>query len=213
MSSLDHLRKQAKLYLRWHRDGYFPVAARIRALLPRFAATSDRDILASPFKLSDAQELVARRSGFDSWPALVRGLQSMPAKATAEVSPSVIVTAEPLILVTDLDAAHAYYCDKLGFRCAFSYGEPAFYSQIVRDGARMNLRRVRGPIYDEAMRSREPDVVVAVLTLDDAKPLYLELQAAGVTFHQTLRSEPWGARTFIVSDPEGNLILFAGRSG
>jgi uncharacterized glyoxalase superfamily protein PhnB len=37
------------------------------------------------------------------------------------------------------------------------------------------------------------------------------LQAAGVRFHQTLRTEPWGARTFIVRDPEGNLILFAGR--
>jgi hypothetical protein len=43
------------------------------------------------------------------------------------------------------------------------------------------------------------------------KPLYLEYQAAGVAFHQTLRTEPWGARTFIVRDPDGNLILFAGR--
>lgn len=73
MSSLEHLRKQAKLYLRWHREGYFPVAARIRSLLPRFSDLPDRDILASSFKLSDAQELVARKSGFPSWPALVKG--------------------------------------------------------------------------------------------------------------------------------------------
>jgi hypothetical protein len=25
-----------------------------------------------------------------------------------------------------------------------------------------------------------------------------------------LKEEPWGARTFIVLDPDGNLILFAG---
>ncbi|WP_407045994.1 VOC family protein [Mesorhizobium abyssinicae] len=31
----------------------------------------------------------------------------------------------------------------------------------------------------------------------------------GARFHQTLRTEPWGARTFIVSDPDGNLICFA----
>jgi hypothetical protein len=31
-----------------------------------------------------------------------------------------------------------------------------------------------------------------------------------VLFHQTLKSEPWGARTFIVRDPDGNLILFSG---
>ena len=29
-------------------------------------------------------------------------------------------------------------------------------------------------------------------------------------FFQTLKTEPWGARTFIVRDPDGNLVLFAG---
>jgi uncharacterized glyoxalase superfamily protein PhnB len=51
----------------------------------------------------------------------------------------------------------------------------------------------------------------ASITVDDAKWLFLEYQAAGVTFHQALRTEPWGARTFIVRDPDANLILFAGR--
>jgi hypothetical protein len=32
----------------------------------------------------------------------------------------------------------------------------------------------------------------------------------GVTFFQTPRREPWGAKTFIVKDPDGNLLLFAG---
>ena len=36
MPNLENLRKQAKLYLRWHRDGYHPVAAAIRAMLPRY---------------------------------------------------------------------------------------------------------------------------------------------------------------------------------
>jgi hypothetical protein len=31
MPNLENLKKQAKLYLRWHRDRYYPVAARIRA--------------------------------------------------------------------------------------------------------------------------------------------------------------------------------------
>ena len=42
----------------------------------------------------------------------------------------------------------------------------------------------------------EPLVLLsALITLDDAKPLFLEFQAAGVTFHQALKTEPWGART------------------
>jgi len=70
MPSLENLKKQAKQYLRWHRDRYYPVAAQIRAVLPRFRHLSDPQILACSFKLSDAQELVARQSGFDSWLAL-----------------------------------------------------------------------------------------------------------------------------------------------
>jgi hypothetical protein len=31
-----------------------------------------------------------------------------------------------------------------------------------------------------------------------------------VTFFQTLKREPWGARNFILKDPDGNLLLFAG---
>jgi len=47
MPNLENLKKQAKLYLRWHREGYYPVAARIRAELPRFRSSSDRDVLES----------------------------------------------------------------------------------------------------------------------------------------------------------------------
>jgi hypothetical protein len=63
--NLENLKKQAKLYLRWHRDQHYPVAARIRAVLPRFRHLSDREILAHSFRLSDAQELVARKTGFE----------------------------------------------------------------------------------------------------------------------------------------------------
>src|SRR3954468_18002324 len=73
MPNIEHLRKQAKLYLRWHREQYYPVAARIRAVLPRYSRLTDCEILARPFRLSDAQELVARTVGFESWDALRRG--------------------------------------------------------------------------------------------------------------------------------------------
>jgi len=54
-------------------------------------------------------------------------------------------------------------------------------------------------------------LLAASIALDDAQPLFLEYQAAGVEFFQPLKSEPWGARTFIVRDPDGNLVLFAGQ--
>ena len=80
MPNLENLKKQAKLILRWHRERHYPVAAQIRAHLPRFRNMPDSEILASGFKLSDAQELVARQQGFDSWQALKTGLSAAPLK-------------------------------------------------------------------------------------------------------------------------------------
>ena len=76
MSNLEHPRKQAKSYLRWHRERYYPVAVQIRSVLARFRDLSDREVLDAGFKLSDAQELVARKSGFESWPALIKRVSS-----------------------------------------------------------------------------------------------------------------------------------------
>jgi catechol 2,3-dioxygenase-like lactoylglutathione lyase family enzyme len=134
----------------------------------------------------------------------------MKESPASTVGTSVIVASEPQLFVSDIEAASAFYVHKLGFKVVFSYGEPPFYAQVARDGGRLNLRRVNGPVFDSGFRSREGDAFSATLTLDDAKPLFLEFQKAGVAFHQTLRTEPWGARTFIVQDLDGNLIAFAG---
>jgi catechol 2,3-dioxygenase-like lactoylglutathione lyase family enzyme len=122
----------------------------------------------------------------------------------------VILGSEPQLFVSDIEAASAFYVHKLGFRVVLSYGEPPFWTQVARDGGCLNLRKVSGPVFDSGFRLREPDAVSATLTLDDATPLFLEFQNAGVEFYQTLRTEPWGARTFIIQDPDGNLIAFAG---
>lgn len=210
MPNIENIRKQAKLYVRWHREGYVPVAAMIRRFLPRLRDRPDSAVLRADFKLTDAQELVARKHGFASWSALIEGIKTMPASAISSARKSVIITAEPQLFVADIEVACRFYVQKLGFKIAFSYGEPPFYAQVFRDGGRLNLRKADGPVFDDGFRTRERDALSATLTLDDAKPLFLELQRAGVTFHQALRTEPWSARTFIVQDPDGNLIAFSG---
>jgi catechol 2,3-dioxygenase-like lactoylglutathione lyase family enzyme len=122
-----------------------------------------------------------------------------------------LVAAEPQLFVADVETACEFYVQKLGFALAFTYGEPPFYAQVYRDGARLNLRFLPQPAIDPELRERE-GLLSASITLVDSEPLFREYDAAGVTFHQTLRTEPWGARTFIVSDPDGNLIRFAGRA-
>ena len=212
MPNLENLRKQAKLILRWHRDRHYPVAAQIRSGLPRFSRMTDPEILSCSFKLSDAQELVARQHGFESWQALKTGLSTMSDHADTTSTEPVITCAEPQLFVADIKASCDFFTGKLGFTIVFTYGEPPFYAQVARDAARINLRCVaRSPI-DPELRDREELLAASltVATAEEIKKLFLACQSAGVTFFQTLRREPWGARDFIVRDPDGNLLLFAG---
>jgi uncharacterized glyoxalase superfamily protein PhnB len=77
------------------------------------------------------------------------------------------------------------------------------------------LRHVDEPVFAGDVREREV-LLSASITLaseDEIKQLFLSYQALDVPFHQTLKQEPWRATTFIVVDPDGNLILFAGPVG
>jgi uncharacterized glyoxalase superfamily protein PhnB len=67
-------------------------------------------------------------------------------------------------------------------------------------------------VFVEGIREREHllSASITVATANEIKQLFLSYQAAGVLFSQTLKKEPWGARTFVVVDPDGNLVLFAG---
>ena len=214
MSNLENLREPAKLYLRWHRERYHPVATQIRAVLPRFRELTDRQILDRAFKLGDAQELVARQSGFESWQALKLGVQAMSeitSRSPARPEPTSI---EAQLFVTDITAACTYY-GTLGFETVFAYGEPPFYGQVKRGAARLNLRMVCEQVFVGDVRERE-SLLAGSITMDSAtklKVLYAEFQAAGAAFHQTLKQQPWGARDFVVRDPDGNLLHFTGPAG
>ena len=212
MPNLENLRKQAKQFVRWHREGHYPVAAQIRAGLPRFHGLSDREVLQGDFKLSDAQELVARQAGFESWQALKTGVQAMSNEQPMTTATPILNAAEPELFVTDFEAAQAFYTGTLGFEVVFTYGEPPFYGQIKRDQARLNLRFICEPVFVGDVRERE-ELLSAAITVGsaaDIRRLFVEFQEAGVDFFRPLKQEPWGARTFIVRDPDGNLLLFAG---
>ncbi len=111
MPNLENLKKQAKLVLRWHRGRYYPVAAQIRAILPRYRRLSDPEILAARFRLSDAQELVAKQQGFESWQALKTGADSMSEQAGKARSKPVIRTTAAQLFVSDIKY-HAIFSRK-----------------------------------------------------------------------------------------------------
>jgi len=210
MSNLENLKKQAKQYLRWHREGYYPVAATIREHLPRFRLLSDQEILTAAFRLVDAQELVARIEGFEGWQALRTGASTAMSQTHPRPQP-ILTSVAAHLYVRDLKTSTEFFTQKLGFAIDFVYGDPPFYGQVSRDNARLALRLIEEPVFAGSIRERE-DLLSASITLDstdEIKQLFLDCQAADVEFHQSLRNEPWRAKTFIVKDPDGNLILFA----
>jgi uncharacterized glyoxalase superfamily protein PhnB len=124
----------------------------------------------------------------------------------------VLSSTEAQLFVADIKASCDFYTDKLGFTVAFVYGDPPNFGQVARDHARLNLRMIDEPVFVGDIREREQllSASFTLATADDIEQLFLSYQAAGVRFGQTLKKEPWGASTFIVIDPDGNLILFAG---
>jgi catechol 2,3-dioxygenase-like lactoylglutathione lyase family enzyme len=81
---------------------------------------------------------------------------------------AVIAGAEPQLSVADIKASCEFFTGKLGFAVAFTYGEPPFYGQVKRDGARINLRCVERPVIDADQQDRE-QLLSASLTVATAE--------------------------------------------
>jgi uncharacterized glyoxalase superfamily protein PhnB len=139
------------------------------------------------------------------------GAFAMPHEAGNTVSRPILTSTAAQLFVADIQVSCDFYMHKLGFVVDFTYGDPPYYGQVSRDQAHLTLRVVGEPVFLD-IRAREHllSASVTVATKDEITELFSTYQSAGVQFHQTVKTEPWGARTFIVTDPDGNLILFAG---
>ena len=114
--------------------------------------------------------------------------------------------AIPNVFVKDFPTALEYYTGPLGFRVLFAYGDVPFYAHVARDEAILAIRHVSRPVIDH---SAGEDLLSAFVEVSEVNELHDSLQAAGAHIWQAPRDEPWGMRSLIVSDPDGNLICFA----
>lgn len=89
---LEQKRTQARELLRALRNREARAALRFKWTCPRFRGKTPAEIWQESLKLADAQHVVARESGFDSWPALKRyvvALESDPAGPEARFEAAV----------------------------------------------------------------------------------------------------------------------------
>lgn len=208
MSAIEPYRKQAKLLVRWHREGNHSVAGRIRTL-PRHAGLSDRQALDHPFTLAEAQEIVAREAGHADWAGLKAACAIPVEEARRAPQPMRIAAAVPVLFVADVARAAAFYRDALGFAVDFLHGHPPFYGSVSRDAARLHLKWVHEPVFGPG-RIEAAGLIMAFVPVENVKALYREFAEAGAPIHQKLRKQAWGGTDFHVRDPDGNVIAFVG---
>ena len=211
MSNLENLRKQAKALVRLHREKSYHLAIVARQVLPKYAAMSDREVLAADFRLGDAQELIARQHGCESWAALKTA--SKPG-ATSEMETQPVaprsagpVFAMPMLYVANVRRAADHWKQVLGFE-PFLEGDPPFYAEVRRGGASLALRGTHRTVWDAEARANEELLWQASIAVRGVKALYLEYVAAGASISLALRREPWGVWDFAIEDVDGNHVGF-----
>jgi len=206
MPILETYRKQAKLLLRWHREGNYSIGEKVRRL-ERYRSLTDREVLALKFTLTMAQEIVAVEAGHENWAALKAVAEGAAKTPRAKAGPPVLKNVVPILFVRDVETSATFFHDMLGFGIDFLYGKPPFYGAVSRDAAGLHLRYVPEPNFAQ-LAAREESLILATIETSDVRGLFEEFKARGVDFPQTLVKQPWGGTDFHVRDPDGNVISF-----
>jgi uncharacterized glyoxalase superfamily protein PhnB len=105
----------------------------------------------------------------------------------------------PILCVADVTASIAYYRERLGFETTFTWGEPATFGGVQRDGV-------------EVMFCHEgqgnPGTWIGVW-VDDVDALHDELRERGAEIRQPPTTMDWGVREMNIGDPDGHRLRFS----
>jgi uncharacterized glyoxalase superfamily protein PhnB len=106
--------------------------------------------------------------------------------------------ANPILEVSDVPRAIAYYRDVFGLTPAWMWEE--------RIGG---VHTDHSSIEIYLSRSERPSPSRLAVFVDDADATYEKYRAAGADIVDKLNTQPWGLRGFTVRDPDRNLIGIA----
>jgi uncharacterized glyoxalase superfamily protein PhnB len=211
MPTIETYRKQAKLLLRWHREGNYSIGGRVRKL-ERYQSLTDREVLAMKFTLTMAQEIVAVESGHETWTELKAATADALKTPRSSPGQSILKKVVPILLVRDVTACATFFQQKLGFEIDFLHGLPPFYGAVSRDGVCLHIRYVERPFFAQAA-GQEKSLICASIQVSNVQGLFREFKARGAEFAQTLTKQAWGGTDFHVRDPDGNVISFVTYGG
>lgn len=115
---------------------------------------------------------------------------------------------EPVLMVHDIEATAAFYCDKLGFQIDFMYGDPADHAAVSRGdwtGSVVTIQLSR--VAQE--RNLTPSGYLYVVVDTNLDTLHNQYRDHDVEIISEPTSQPWGMREFAIRDNNGHPLIFA----
>lgn len=103
-----------------------------------------------------------------------------------------------MLPVKDIQKAHDFYVNVLGFRKTFENGTPVGFMILKRDGAELHLTLQPG--------HKAAPFNVAHMMVDNVDALHAICQQHGLRIIKRLQNKDYGLRAFVFEDPDGNRI-------
>ena len=122
-----------------------------------------------------------------------------------------MVGVEIVLVCKDLEKAVRFYKEDLGFRVVSEESEKDFVTLEFAENSIMlekaELFKDAVPELKEEFEKNNPGVGVTIfIHVDDADRRYRDIKAKNVEIFSEIATKPWGAREFVIKDPEGYLL-------
>jgi [ribosomal protein S5]-alanine N-acetyltransferase len=133
--------------------------------------------------------------------------QQRAGEPPASPSPPRFYSVQPILLVPDVAATVAYYCEKLDFAVSFLYGDPPTHGAVSRgdwttEGATIQFSQ------RDALDATRPTVELYFFVGSQIDLLYAGYVANGVEVVREPATMPWGMREFTMRDCNGYRLRF-----
>lgn len=112
----------------------------------------------------------------------------------------------PVVMTSNVAASKAFYSTHFSFQVTF---DSEWYVSLKLDQQppfELALLDPDHPTIPESFRSQPSGGLILNFEVDDVDAEYERLRSAGLPIHLPLRTEDFGQRHFITSDPSGVLI-------
>ena len=122
-----------------------------------------------------------------------------------------MVGVEIVLACKDLGKAVKFYKEQLGFRIVSEESEEDFVTLEFADNS---IMLEKDKLYKEALPELKEELernkygvgTTIFIHVDDADRRYRDMKAKGVKFYSEIATKPWGAREFVIKDPEGYML-------